>query len=216
MDSRHKFYRFNTHYPLEQVLRLDADNGEMRMLKGTGYRYEFLEEIPSYDDIEGLDPNDERAKYAREHASHLKRLREAPQWIWDILDKPSYMMVEHDKPVYYGSFGTNVTKEWHCVHPIGSTEAGDTAEPTPFGWREPFLNELMEHVTTLGQFNVENNGDVKWTKPAHGAIIKYDPSNDPMTRECWRNSIPLNLNMVWKLLMGRVDVDEDFLGRFIA
>ncbi|KAI1080335.1 hypothetical protein F5B20DRAFT_540250 [Whalleya microplaca] len=130
------------------------------------------------------DAEDHNAKYARENAEHLKRKHEAPRWQWDFdrkLQEVFYWKVDapHGIPtemwrfeqrngeVAYGDDPLEFFEDWE------GSEAGDKAEPTPFGRR------FKSFIATKSRGELSASGE-----PCDGLYVRWDDEDDDWLNYC--------------------------------
>ncbi|KAE9376526.1 hypothetical protein N431DRAFT_554919 [Stipitochalara longipes BDJ] len=179
-------------YTVNEIDMLDLENGDVR--DGDGFTYEegSCWEMPfetGHLGLHGMAEEHEEDEYAIEQASHLKRCREAPRWMWgrenDGQGDVYYWIVENeDGPRWAGQ----PTEMWRFEHRNGEfafgddplefwedwegSEAGDFAEATPFGW------EFRSYL--LGQKSGRSPPNPWGPVPEGRAVQQYYADQDSM------------------------------------
>ncbi|KAL7619757.1 hypothetical protein AAE478_010299 [Parahypoxylon ruwenzoriense] len=155
---------------------------------------------------------DEAIVSAREHASHIRRLREAPWWMWNTRESvPLYSSMHPDVGPREGG---DPTYMWRFQHRNGEvafgdeplefwedwegSQAGDSAEATPFGWRPLQLNMIEFQKYKFYQPNANVKPDTaivpaleSSSQKPYNVYFPYNALEDPMRKRRWRACLPV-------------------------
>jgi hypothetical protein len=170
-------------YTINEIDVLDLENGDVRDGDGFGHEEGSCWEMPFERVHLGIHGMVEEHEYASEQASHLKRGREAPRWMWGRGndgrgDVYNWVVENEDGPRGVG----HPTEMWRFEHRNGEvafgedplefwedwegSETGDVVEATPFGW------EFRSYL--LGQKSGRSPPNPWRTVPEERAVQYYE------------------------------------------
>ncbi|KAM5350069.1 hypothetical protein ACJ41O_006574 [Fusarium nematophilum] len=140
-------------------------------------------------DMTSEDDYDMQIIYTKEDDAHILRKRACPRWDWGRDDEGNIW--------YWEVLGNNgfgyPTELWHYAHRDGEraygedplefwsdwegSEAGDVAEPTPYGWRFHLFIRQAAQAAAGSDLPVKQEVGHLYKEP-----VLYQPSDDPMHR----------------------------------